>query len=462
MGLRQRWSDENGYHRVLVISLPLVASMGSITVMQFTDRVFLANYSLESISAALPAGIASFMLVSFFMGVAGYVNAFVAQYTGAGRPGRVGASMWQGIYFAAFAGLILASVYFFARPIFDLIGHPAAVRDLEVIYFRIMILGSGVPVLSTALSAFFTGRGLSWTVMWAYLTGAVVNIPLDYALINGLGPFPEMGIRGAAVATVTASLVTALVLAWMIFRPINRQRFKLWTNRAFDRELFGRLMRFGLPSGIQFFLEISGFTFFIFMVGRLGETAMAASNIVLSIESLSFMPMVGFNIAAATLVGQAIGRGKPADGVYAITTTLHLTMAYMVPVALVFVLLPEPLLTIFRPRGTSPADFAAITALGVVLLRFVAAFNLFDTLNLVYSGALKGAGDTRFIMWAIAAIAVGMMIIPVYLAVEVYGMGVIATWTLGTAYVAALGLAFWLRYRSGNWQRMTVMEKPTV
>ena len=162
------------------------------------------------------------------------------------------------------------------------------------------------------------------------------------------------------------------------------------------------MMRYGLPSGIQFFLEIFGFTFFVQMVGRLGDLELAASNIVLSIESLSFLPMVGFHIGNATLMGQAIGRGRPEEGAYATTSAIHITLVYMMFLAVVFVLAPEPLLRLFRADQHTPAQYADIMALGVILLRFVAAFSFFDALNLIFSSAIKGAGDTRFIMWTIA------------------------------------------------------------
>ena len=111
--IKERWSKPNGYRQVLSVSLPLVASMGSITLMQFTDRMFLANYSVDAIAAALPAGITSFTCVAFFMGVANYTNAFVAQYTGAKAYSRVGAALWQGIYFSIFSAIFMASFYFF-------------------------------------------------------------------------------------------------------------------------------------------------------------------------------------------------------------------------------------------------------------------------------------------------------------------------------------------------------------
>ncbi len=458
----ERWAKPNGYRKVLAISLPLVASMGSITLMHFTDRMFLANYSMDAIAAVLPAGIASFTCIAFFMGVANYTNAFVAQYTGARALSRVGAALWQAIYFSLFSAVLLASLYLVSGTLFDIIGHSPHIRALEVIYFNILTLGAGLVVLSSAMACFYTGRGLTWTVMLVHMAGAAVNIPLDYCLINGVGPFPELGIVGAAIATVTASLTIVTILSILIFSPKNRKKFGTWENRAFDKALFRRLMRYGLPSGIQFFLEIFGITFFILMLGRLGDLELAASNIVLSIETLSFLPMVGFHIGTATLVGQAIGRGKPEDGVYSTTSALHITMAYMMLIAAAFVITPEPLLQLFKADHHTPAQYNEIMDLGVILMRFVAVFCFFDALNLVFSGAIKGAGDTRFIMWTIAVLSIGVMIFPVYLAVEVIGAGIYTAWTLATLYICALGLAFMLRYRQGKWKKMRVIEAQPV
>ena len=434
--------------------------MGSITLMQFTDRIFLANYSLEAIAAALPAGIASFTSIAFFMGVANYTNAFVAQYTGAGAFTRVGASLWQGIYFSLMAALFLASLAFFPEKIFDFIGHSPHIQVLEVKYFKILTLGGGLVVLGSSMACFYTGRGITRVVMLVHMAGALINIPLDYCLINGAGPFPELGIVGAAIATLIAYASIVAMLAVLIFSKGNRNRFATWQARAFDMELFRRLMRYGLPSGFQFFLEIFGFTFFIQMLGRLGDLELAASNIVLSIESLSFLPMVGFHIGNATLVGQAVGKGCPEEGVYATTSALHLTLAYMLLVAALFVLAPGPLLSLFKTTHHGSEHYGEIMRLGVILLRFVAVFCFFDALHLMFSGAIKGAGDTRFIMWTIAALSLGVMIVPVYIAVEIMGRGIYTAWTLAAIYVCALGVAFMLRYRQGKWKKMRVIEGP--
>jgi multidrug resistance protein, MATE family len=457
-GMVGRWEVPNGYRDVLKISLPLVASMASVTVMQFTDRLFLSHYSVEAISAALPAGIASFTFLSFFMGTAGYLNTFVAQYTGAGNRHRVGVALWQGIYFSLGSGLLLAFLYFAAPGIFSLVGHSSSVQALEVVYFRILILGACLPVLSSAVACFYTGRGRTRTVMFVHIFGAAINIPLDYCLINGVGVFPEMGIAGAGVATVTASGVIAVTLCLLVFGKANRRIFGTWPPRDLDRGLFLRFMRYGLPSGCQFFLEIFGFTFLIQMLGRLGDLELAASSIVFSIESLSFLPMVGFHVGTATLVGQAVGRGRPEEGSFATVSALHLTAAYMFLVSMVFVFAPEPLLNLFKHGSRTVEEFSGVMNLGVVLMRFVALFCFFDAMNLVFSGALKGAGDTSFIMWAIAVVSVGVMIIPVYLAIEVFSAGLYVAWALATGYVCALGVVFMIRYRQGKWKTMRVIE----
>jgi MATE family multidrug resistance protein len=130
----------------------------------------------------------------------------------------------------------------------------------------------------------------------------------------------------------------------------------------------------------------------------------------------------------------------------------------MMLLAVLFVLVPEPLLILFKAKSHTSAQYGEIMDMGIVLMRFVAVFCFFDALNLIFSGAIKGAGDTRFIMWTIAALSLGVMIGPVYLAVEVFDAGLYTVWVLATFYVCALGIAFMLRYLQGKWKKMRVIE----
>jgi MATE family multidrug resistance protein len=167
----------SSYRDVLRVSMPLVISMTTTVVMTFTDRVFLANYAIDAIAAALPAGIIAFVFLVFFADTAGYTNVIIAQYTGAGALQRVGSALWQAIYFAVIAWLIMVGLSFGAGPLFRLVGHSAEVQQLEVIYFRVLCLGSGIHIIGMSLSSFFTGRGVTRPVMIIYIIAMLLNIP---------------------------------------------------------------------------------------------------------------------------------------------------------------------------------------------------------------------------------------------------------------------------------------------
>jgi MATE family multidrug resistance protein len=431
------------YRQVLRVSLPLVVSMSSTMIMEFTDRIFLANYSLDAIAAALPAGITSFLFISFFLGTAQYLNVFVAQYTGSGTLHRVGAVLWQGIYFSILSGVAMAGLYFLAEPI----------------YFRILCLGSGILIIGTSLSCFFSGRGRTRPVMILNMIGTLFNIPLDYALINGIWIFPEWGIRGAGIATVMSWSLVALVFALMVFTRKNDRVFKVISHRAFEPGLFGRLMRYGIPSAVQFCMDIFAFTFFILMVGRIGKLELAVTNIVLSINSLAFMPMMGFSLGTSTLVGQALGRNRVDEALAATRATIHIVLFYIFLLLILFLLVPQPLLGLFRPSHMTPAGYAAIRQTGIILLRFVSVYLFFDALYMVCIGVLKGAGDTRFIMWSIGLLSLVIMILPIYIGVEIFGAGLYYAWSCATCFIFFLFAASFWRYRHGRWKHVRVIER---
>jgi len=447
------------YRRVLRVSLPLVVSVASTMVMEFTDRIFLANYSLDAIAAALPAGITSFLFISFFLGTAQYCNVFVAQYTGSGRLHRVGAVLWQGIYFSVLSGLVMAGLYFLAEPLFRLGGHSPEVQALEVIYFRILCLGSGILIIGTSLSCFFSGRGWTRPVMIINMTGTLFNIPLDYALINGIWIFPEWGIKGAGIATVMSWALMALIFVLMVFTRKNDRVFKVKSHREFEPDLFGRLMRFGIPSAVQFCMDIFAFTVFILMVGRIGKLELAVTNIVLSINSLAFMPMMGFSLGTSTLVGQALGRNRVDEALAATRATIHIVLFYIFWLLLLFLFLPGALLELFRPQHMTPEGYSAIRDAGVILLRFVSVYIFLDALYMVCIGVLKGAGDTRFIMWSIGLLSLIVMILPIYIGVELFGAGLYYAWSCATCFIFFLfATSFW-RYRQGRWKKVRVIEQ---
>jgi MATE family multidrug resistance protein len=439
--------------------MPLVVSMSTTVVMTFTDRVFLANYSINAIAAALPAGITAFVFLSFFSDTAGYSNVIIAQYTGAGSLQRVGRAMWQGIYFSLIAWLIMVSLSLCAGPLFRLVGHAPEVQQLEIIYFRILCLGSGIYIVGMSLSSFYTGRGATRPVMIIHFIGMLLNVPLDYALINGVWIFPELGILGAGLATVFAwTLITAL-LAFIVFTRDNERVFKVLTNYHFNGDLFRRLLRFGVPSALQFSLDVFAFLFFVFMVGRIGKAELAVTNIAISLDSVSFRPLIGFALGTSTLVGQALGRNRPDQAVAAAKATMTIAAGYIAVLILLYLFVPQPLLELFRPRDVSPEDFAVIRGMGVVVLRYVAAYLLLDGLYMISTAVLKGAGDTKFIMWSVGLLSLFGMVTPLYMGMEVFGLGLYFAWSCMVLFLFMLASITYGRFRQGKWKEMRVIEQ---
>jgi MATE family multidrug resistance protein len=290
------------------------------------------------------------------------------------------------------------------------------------------------------------------------MLGTLFNIPLDYALINGIWIFPEWGILGAGIATVMSWSLVTLIFAVLVFTKKNERVFKVLTHRAVEADLFGRLMRYGIPSAIQFSLDIFAFTFFIFMVGRIGKVQLAATNMVFSINSLAFMPMMGFSLGTSTLVGQALGRNRVNDAVAATKATIHIVLGYIFLLFILFLFLPQPMLELFRPRHLAPENFAPIIEMGIILLRFVAAYIFFDALYMVFIGVLKGAGDTRFIMCSIGVLSLVIMILPIYIGVEVFGAGLYYAWSCTISFVFCLFVVSFWRYFQGRWKHLQVIE----
>ncbi|MEN6448939.1 MAG: MATE family efflux transporter [Thermoguttaceae bacterium] len=450
------WSRPCGGRDVLRLSVPLVTSMAALTVMTFIDRMFLLWYSEASMAAVLPAGMLHFSLICFPLGIASYVNTFVAQYHGARQPQRIGPAAWQGVRVGLYAMPLFLLLSPIAPWIFQLAGHEPALAAEETLFFQICTFGAGAEITAAALSAIFTGLGATPIVMIVDTTAAVLTGVLDYALIFGHFGLPSLGIEGAGWATVTALWFRVFAYLAVTLTPRYRRTYRLWSDRRFNRPLFARLLKFGVPNGLQLLVDVAGFTLFLLIVGKLGKEQTAATTLAFNVNALAFVPMLGLGVALSTMVGQQLGRNRPDLASRATWTSLWLAGAYMGAMALVYLLLPDVLLMGHALR-TPPAEFAQLRSTTVVLLRFVAAYCLFDSMNVVFSGALKGAGDTRFVM------AVSLLFMPAPLLAALAGMrfwhgGLLWCWSVITVWVLTMAFIYTARFLQGRWQQMRVIE----
>lgn len=447
-----------GYREVWRVAWPLIVSTGSFTLMQFVDRVFLANYSATSIQAALPSGILSFTMICFFMAVAGYANTLVAQYHGAGQPESCSRSVAQAVWFSVITIPVFALLIPVGRWIIAESGHPPAVIEEELSYFTILTAGGFLVVVNSAISSFFTGRGETFTNMIAVVAGNLLNVPLDYMMIFGKWGCPEMGIEGAAIATVIASAATPLILGILYFSRRNHATHRTRSHLRFEPELFRRLLRFGCPSGVNFLLDVGSFAVFVLLIGRMGEAALAVSNIALSINMVAFMPLIGISIAAATLVGQYQGAGNHALAEKSAWTSLKLAVLYMTVIGLTYALFPAFWFQLFAQHEDRGLSLAQLLETGRWLLVMMAAWGIFDAANVVLSGALKGAGDTKFVMY-FAIIGGWLLLVPAELILILhYHCTVETAWLVLCLYVVFLAAGYFIRFRNGRWKQIEVIE----
>ncbi len=456
--IQKYWHEKAGFKDLLTVAIPVIISTIAWTIQHFVDRMFLTWYSAEAIAAAMPAGMLHFNSICLFMGIAGYVNVFVAQYHGAGEQGKFGAIIWQGVYVAIFSSGLMALTYPFADEIFRFIGHDEKIIQNEIIYFRIMVLATFPMIFTSAASGFYSGQGKTRIIMIINVIATVLNILLDYLLIFGNFGFSEMGIRGAALATLIAYGVAMLIYAVCLYRPVNDQRYKTLRNYKFDWILFRQLLKYGFPNGIQFFLDIAGFSVFIMIAGRLGKAELVASNIALNINNLVFMPLLGISMSVSILVGQFLGNDEPDYARQISIRGIQLAYFWIFPFVIIFFFFPDFLISLFNVSRNGP-EFDSVYRMLVIILRFTAVYSLFDVINLVLAGCLKGAGDTSYTMKVIGLSSLIIMIIPTYICLNIYKLGIYFGWSFITAYIIVLGIAFYMRFRSGKWKDKRVIYR---
>ncbi len=249
-----------GSRELLALALPLVVSQGFMTVQVFVDTILLSWHDPREMAASFPAVMWFWLVFGLLQVTAGYVSTFVAQYTGAGRAERVGPAVWQGIYFAVLAGLLILLMVPAAPYLIAIGGHTEALQVLEVTYLRCLCFAAVPMLVMAAVNGFFSGRGQTWTVLAIEAAGTFVNVVLALVLIFGRAGFPELGIAGAGWATVTGSWTSALLALWLLFRPEYRDDFATLRGWRYERELFARLMKYGGPAGRRFSWTCSSFT----------------------------------------------------------------------------------------------------------------------------------------------------------------------------------------------------------
>jgi MATE family multidrug resistance protein len=305
----------------------------------------------------------------------------------------------------------------------------------------------------TALSNFFVGIHRPKPLMVYALVAMVLNIPFNYVLINGAGPIPELGLAGAAYGTVVASFVQMVCLMCVFMSRTVKKHYRSGV-RAPNLSAMWDLVKIGTPAALHMGVDILSWgVALVWMVGFSGTLHLAATTILVRVIHVSFMPAIGLAAILTALVGRAIGAGSPALAVRYTTLAARLAISYMGGFALLFFVLREPIMRFF----TSNPE---VIEIGAKVMVYVAAFQIFDAVNIIYTHALRGAGDTlwpsvvNFTLCAVVFIGFGY-----FLCVEMPELGSQAPWMAGALYITLSGVVFFWRWKCGPWSKMDIFSK---
>jgi multidrug resistance protein, MATE family len=449
------------YRAIALLALPLMLNSSLQAVISLTDTWFVGH-----ISTTAMAGMAAvyWVVLLFLMLVGGVglaVQTFVAQAEGARRRSRASHATWIALTASAltlpfFALLGLSGAAVFAP--FDLASDVSA---QAMAFWQPRMLGAPLGVALWAVLGFFNGISRPRVAVMTTGLVAIVNAALNQLFIFEL----EGGIAGAAWAT-NASMAVGLVFAlWVFLGPELRAKYKSHLTWRPDLRSLARQYRLGLPMGAMYAADLFGMALFQLMQVRLSSVDGAATQIVMMLTSMSYMPGIGIALAGTTLVGQSIGAGSPEWARRVGNAIIVITIAFMGTLGVLVALAGPWLLPTFM--SASDPHAADVVEIGIVLLWIAAGYQIFDGLNLGSGFSLRGAGDVRvpailfFILaWGVfVPLAHSLSFAPGQGWVDFlpqFGFGAAGGWTGMLVYVVLLGVALYLRWRSGRWQRMRI------
>ena len=440
---------------ILKVAVPIVISRASYTAMLFADRLFLSRVGKHELAAAMSGGLTSHVLSSFFVGLVGYVTAIVAQYYGANRPNMCVRATTQSLYvsFAAYPLLLLFIPL--VRFIFVAAGQDPSLASLATSYAKLLLAGSILLMVRTALGSFFVGIGRTRIVMMANVAGALLNIPLNYIFIFGKLGLPAMGIRGAAFGTICGGFFTLLLLLGFYLRETSKAPFAGSRSLVYVPDIMRRLLRFGFPAGIEPFLNWFAFNVFVQVMHSYGPDTAAAATIAFNWDSIAFIPMLGLGVAATTVIGQHIGAKNYGSAQRSVFLTLRIAFLYSIVMVTLFVGFAGALARVFS-SGFQDTD-GKIAHMAATMLRFLAIYTIANSSKLVVSGSLRAAGDTAWMMWISIAIHWAMAVAVIIL-VRVIRVHQYLAWSTLVIMVNSHAFCVFYRFRTGKWKKIRLIE----
>ena len=442
-------SDLDSQRHVVELALPAVGEQMLNMMVGVVDTFLVGHLGASSLAGVGLSNNIIMLATTLFAAVATGTTALVARHIGATEPKLANRIMHQSLLISVILGIVISIVCFFgANFSMRIMGAEGDVIGLGSTYLQIVSISLLASAFMFVGNAALRGAGDTKTPMQVMGVVNVVNIIVAYVLINGLGPFPSLGVAGSALGAAIGRGSGAVIVLLMLLRGRGHLHI-IAGEMHIDVAQLKRIVNVGLPAGVEMLIMRLGMTIFAATVASLGTIAYAAHQVVMTSESLSFQPGFGFSVAASTLMGQGLGARKPRRAENSALTALRLAMIVMSLMGVLFFLFPRQFMTIF----TSDEQ---VIALGIMPLRLIAVAQPFLAMTMVLSGALRGAGDTRSPL-LVTTLGIWLIRLPLaFVLVRMTSLGLVAAWMTMIVDQVVRSTFFAVRFRSGRWKNIKV------
>jgi len=430
--------------RILGLALPIIGGMVSQNVLNLVDMAMVRHLGDAALAGVGLGGFANFMATAFIMGMAAGVQAMAARRRGEGRSDEAAVPLNGGLAMALAIGLPLSIGLAIAAPwIFPLLTDEPEVARLGCDYFQVRLLGMAAVGMNYAFRGYWNAVDQSRLYLRTLIAMHSVNIVLGFVLIYGHLGVPELGVFGAGLATTLATWVGT-----GIYFQMGRKHAKAngFLRALPSREALRTMLRLAVPAGLQQFFFAAGMTAFFVLVGMVGTRELAASNVLVNLLMVAILPGLGFGLAAATLVGQALGQGP--DGRAAARRwgmdVIKLAVVVMAALSLPALVAPEWVLTPFV-KSQETRELAA------PVLRLMALLLPLDAIGMVLLNALLGAGDSRSVM-VVSVVTQWLVQLPlVWLVGPGLGAGLFLIWLVWLVGRVGQSVVFFRVWQGERW-----------
>ncbi len=436
--------------RILTLALPIIGGMVSQNILNIVDTAMVSR--LANSDAALAAvglgGFALYMGQALILGISTGVQSSASRRKGEGRLSESAYFLNGGLFLVAIAAPILSLVLFFLVPVvYPYLNNDPEVVTLGVPYLEIRLLGTLFIGMNYAFRGYWNAIDMPHLYMSTLVVMHIANIFLNYVLIFGHFGAPAMGVEGAAWASVISIGLGTGIYFCLGLKHAAKNGF---LQKIPESSALKTLARLSVPNGIQQLFFSAGFVATFWIIGRIGTVELAAANVLINLTLVAILPGLGLGLAAATLVGQALGRSDVDDAHRWGWDVTQVAMVIMCSIGLPAVLFPQWLLsTIFALNPET---------LNVALwpLRIIGLTMILEAMGMVFMNSMLGAGDTHRVMYVATALQWLVFLPAAYIAGPVLGYGLLAIWVLQGGYRGLQAIVFTMFWQKRTWARVKI------